>query len=181
MPSKSHHTAVAIIPPQEVWEPIQAIRRVHDRQYQRWMPHINLLYPFLPVEQFAEVLPRLETACSHVTAFPVTLAEFRMFVHPSGRATLWLAPEPKTPLVDLQAALVAAVPDCDDLSRFAAGFTPHLSVGQARSRREAERLLADLRAAWQPIHFHVSAVALIRRDADTPFRIEHCVELAAIG
>lgn len=80
--------------------------------------------------------------------------------------------------MDLQTALVSALPDCDDLSRFPAGFTPHLSVGQARSRREAERLLADLQAMWRPNHFPVSAVAVIRRDANTPFRVEHCVELA---
>jgi 2'-5' RNA ligase len=92
MPAKSHHTAVAIIPPVEVWEPIQAIRQVHDRQFHRWMPHINLLYPFYPAEQFVEVVPRLATACARVSAFPVTLAEFRMFAHPSGRVTLWLAP-----------------------------------------------------------------------------------------
>ena len=50
MPVKTHHTAVVAMPPPEVWEPIQAIRRQHDRNVHRWMPHITLLYPFMPHE-----------------------------------------------------------------------------------------------------------------------------------
>jgi 2'-5' RNA ligase len=64
----------------------------------------------------------------------VTLAEFHFFQHSSRKATLWLAPQPKDDLVRLQAALQAACPERDDLSRYAAGFTPHLSVGRADSR-----------------------------------------------
>lgn len=41
MPAKTHRTAVVAMPPPEVWEPIQAIRRQHDRNVQRWMPHIT--------------------------------------------------------------------------------------------------------------------------------------------
>jgi hypothetical protein len=40
MPSKSHLTAIAVIPPEEVWGPIQAIREAHDRQVWRWPSHI---------------------------------------------------------------------------------------------------------------------------------------------
>ncbi len=179
MPSKTHHTAVAILPPQEVWEPIQTIRRQYDRQFHRWMPHINLLYPFYPAEHFADVLPRLEDCCARTAPFAVTLTEFRSFVHPSGRGTLWLAPEPRATLVDFQGALTATFPECDDLSRFQDGFTPHLSVGQARSRQEVDRLMAELRATWQPIRFAVATIALIRRTVDRPFRVEQ--QMALVG
>jgi hypothetical protein len=66
MMSKTHQTAVAVVPPQEVWGPIQAIRERHDRQFRRWMPHVNLLYPFYPPERFEEALPRLIEACAKI-------------------------------------------------------------------------------------------------------------------
>jgi 2'-5' RNA ligase len=177
MRSKTHQTAVAIVPPQEVWAPIQAIREKHDRQFRRWMPHINLLYPFCPPEEFDQILPALVTACAKIAPFVLSLAEFRFFRHSSRKATLWLAPEPTNELVRLQAALQAACPDCDDLSRFAAGFTPHLSVGQARSTEEAQKLADALQAGWQPVRFEMCAVALLRRERDTPFEIERWIAL----
>jgi hypothetical protein len=59
MSGKTHQTAVAVVPPREVWGPIQAIREKHDRQFRRWSPHINLLYPFYPPERFEQALPPL--------------------------------------------------------------------------------------------------------------------------
>jgi len=77
--------------------------------------------------------------------------------------------------------VLADFPDCDDLARFPAGLTPHLSVGQARSAQVADCLLTKLRASWQPIRFDVAAVALIRRTADSPFRVEQQLALAGIA
>jgi hypothetical protein len=56
---KTPNTAVVLIPPQELWEPIQAIRRVHDLHVERWMPHVTLLFPFAPAERFAQAEPDL--------------------------------------------------------------------------------------------------------------------------
>src|SRR4051794_3306686 len=114
MSRKTHQTAVAVVPPQEVWGPIQAVRERHDRQFRRWPPHVNLLYPFYPAGRFDEALPRVLAACAKITPFEVALAEFRFFQHSSRKATVWLAPEPKEDLARLQAALQAACPDCDD-------------------------------------------------------------------
>jgi 2'-5' RNA ligase len=161
-----------------VWGPIQAIRERHDRQFQRWMPHINLLYPFYPPERVDEVFSGLVDACAKVVPFVVSLAEFRFFVHPSGRATLWLAPDPGEELARLQEALEVACPGCDDLSRFAAGFTPHLSVGQAGSVQEARRLREYWQGKWEAIRFEVAAVRMLRREKDGPFEIERAVPLA---
>ena len=44
--SLDHKAAAVIIPPEDAWGPIQAIRRKHDRKVGRRMPHITLIYPF---------------------------------------------------------------------------------------------------------------------------------------
>ncbi len=51
-PPKSHNcrtefSAVVIIPPEELCAGIQKLRAAHDKAYARWMPHINLMWPFV--------------------------------------------------------------------------------------------------------------------------------------
>jgi RNA 2',3'-cyclic 3'-phosphodiesterase len=176
---KTYHTAVVAIPPPQVWEPIQSIRRQHDRNVHRWMPHITLLYPFLPHAQFGEALPRLMEVGRQSAAFQVTLATFRAFTHAFGKATIWLAPEPHHVFVTLQAALQAAFPAYDEQSRFRTGFTPHLSVGQASSPGDRQHLLETLQASWQPVQFALTAIALIWREADRPFEVAHAIPLGS--
>jgi 2'-5' RNA ligase len=181
MATKTHHTAVAVVPPEAVWEPIQAIRRRYDRQINRWMPHVNLLYPFRPRSDFDTAARLLAEACRTIDPFTITLAEFRFFRHGSGRCTLWLAPEPADELRRLQAVLQVAFPDCDDLSNFPAGFTPHLSVGQFASAAECERTREQLQASWEAISFVLAEVVVLARSGDAPFVIERRVPLLLPG
>jgi hypothetical protein len=87
---------------------------------------------------------------------------------------MWLAPEPTAPLVRLQAVLHAAFPHCDDTSRYPRGFTPHLSVGQARGRDRLQSVLAGLQRAWTPLTFRAGGVSLISRGQlpDDVFRVD---------
>jgi 2'-5' RNA ligase len=177
--SKTHATALVIIPPAALWPSIQAIRQEHDRNARRWMPHITLIYPFRPRKAFESLIEPLSRLCETVEPFEVTLAEFRLFRHRQEGFTLYLAPEPREALVRLQATLNGAVPDCDDVTRHAGGFTPHLSVGQVRGSAPALRLQAALQAAWQPVSFAVREVGLIWRNdpPDDIFRVAHSVGL----
>lgn len=177
MPGKTHLSTVALLPPRGVWDPIQAIRRRHDRQVMRWPPHINLLYPFLPREEFDSIVYTIAAICSAIDPFSLTLTEFRFIRHRTGRCTLWLAPEPVEPLRHLQSLLQTAFPECDDLSRFPSGFTPHLSVGQFANVEDCQRRRAELQAAWQPIRFTVTELVLMAREDDTQFAIEQIVRL----
>ena len=145
------------------------------------MPHITLLYPFMPRAHFGEALPGLREVGRQSAAFQVTLATFRAFTHAFGKATIWLAPEPPHPLVTLQATLQAAFPAYDEQSRFRTGFTPHLSVGQASSPRSRQPLLEALQAAWQPVQFTLTAIALIWREADGPFEVAHAIALGQVS
>ncbi len=179
MAGKTHTTAVVLIPPEDLWEPIQAIRRLYDRQVRRWMPHITLIYPFRQRQEFDALAGPLEEACGRAEPFDLELTDFRWFSHSRRSFTLWLAPQPRDKLRQLQEALWRVVPDCDDARRHAGGFTPHLSVGQVRDQHQLERLVAELEANWQPIRFGVQQVSLIWRNAppDDVFGVERNVSI----
>jgi RNA 2',3'-cyclic 3'-phosphodiesterase len=179
MALKTHTTAVVLIPPAEIWPPLQAIRQVHDRHLRRWMPHITLLYPFRPHDEFADLAKRFAAVCAGVEPFRLELAELRFFRHRRESFTLWLAPEPKMELIQLQTLLGGIVPDCAAVLQHRDGFTPHLSVGQVRGERLMLTVKAGLEATWQPIAFTVRGVSLIWRGEppDDVFRLGLTVEL----
>ncbi len=176
--NKTHLSAVVVIPPKELWEPIQAIRREHDKGFRRWTPHLTLLYPFAPKRDFNKVLPELAQVGWAHKPFSLTLAKFGSFRH--GRDyTLWLEPEPAAPLIALQAALTQALPTFGDTGSFKDGFTPHLSVGQIEGKGKLEHLKRDLQATWRPLSFTVGELALISRK-DPPndiFQIDQRIRL----
>jgi len=182
MTSKTHQTAVVLIPPEDIWEPIQSIRRRYDRQVRRWMPHITLLYPFVPRERFDGVESSLREACSRIRAFVVRLDRFRHFDHGRGKYTLWLGPEPKEPVARVQRALQDIVPGCDDVSRHPGGFTPHLSVGQVRGADTLMELEVSLQDSWSStggLSFPVRCIYLITRESppNDIFRVDRSIPL----
>ncbi len=168
MPTKTHTTAVVLIPPESAQPPIQSIRRVHDRNYKRWMPHITLLYPFAERSNFTDVVPALVEVAQQIAPFSVELARFDAFKHRKS-CTMFLVPEPVDEIVRLHSALIQHLPDYDDTARFASGFHPHLSVGQFQHRAlqsEQQRLQTE----WQPVQCEIATLSLIYRSPETDDR-----------
>lgn len=176
-----HRSAVAVIPPEGVWPPIEAIRQVYDSHVDRWMPHINLLYGFLPEGAFTEARGILVEALRDVSPFEVTLDEVRCFQHRSS-LTAWLHPrsEPPGALEALQAKLEALFTQCREQSSVSAnGFTPHLSIAQLGADQAEARL-----NEWQrilPISFPVRSIYLISRRKEEAFAIRHVIPLGGGG
>jgi len=143
------------------------------------MPHVTLLYPFRPQDEFELLLPGFNAAAVDIDPFEVELGGFRSFGSGGRRHTLWLAPEPVDGLQVLQARLQEVTPDCDDVRRHPNGFTPHLSVSQAEGAQEAHVRLQELSGDWEPIRFEAARVQLICRE-DPPgdvFRLTHTIPL----
>lgn len=170
--SQTYTTAIVVIPPEESWAAIQAIRQAHDSKVRRWMPHITLIYPFCPVDDFPAVREPLAAALVRQPLFDVTLADFKTFRHRRENYTVWLRPEPDKPLVALQEALSQAYLGKQSSSSDNR-FQPHLSVGQVQGKNKMNRLVEELQAAWKPMAFKVNRVSLIwRRDPpDDVFRV----------
>lgn len=174
---KTPTAAVVWIPPESSWAPIQAIRQRYDRHLQRWMPHVTLLYPFRPREEFDAVAPALREGLAEIPPFECELREVRSFQHSAASYTMWIAPEPLAAFRELQAALQAKVPDCDDVANYPGGYTPHLSVGQSHGPPELNHRLADVRSSWTPASVHVGEIALIYRVGETAFVVDRAIPL----
>jgi poly(A) polymerase len=176
-----HRSAVVLIPPEVLWPSIETLRSKYDRSYERWMPHVTLLYPFVPEEHFDEAEALITQALRDLAPFQVTLSGFASFEH-RGSVTAWLRPEdrPQGALEALQAALEAALPQCNEQSRKSErGFTPHLSVGQLprSSPADIRRTLSTWDQDWKPLTFEAREVCLISRRGDAPFEVRRRVAL----
>src|SRR4051812_45734334 len=76
-------SALVIMPPESLWQPIQRIRRAHDKSFQRWPPHINLLYPFLPSSEFPSAAKVIREKLKDFEPFSLKLSAFGQFDHQS--------------------------------------------------------------------------------------------------
>ena len=162
---KVPYSAVVLVPPKDIWQPIQRIRKTYDPQISRWMPHVTLLYPFVQEEYLRAAADQLRTACEDVKPFRLTLGRFNHFERPSGEATIYLEPAPAGKVEQLHSRLLAVMPWCDDTERFEAGYVPHLSVGTCRVE-EVESVKEQLETEWSPLHWKVKTVDLIARPAE---------------
>lgn len=69
-----HSSALCLVPPPSIWPAIQANRVHKDKSFLRWMPHINLLYPFYADGEFAAAAARATEGLSGMQPFQLTLA-----------------------------------------------------------------------------------------------------------
>jgi len=162
--NKVYTSAVVIIPPKEIWVPIQKIRKLYDRQIDRWMPHITLIYPFKPINEFPTLKRKFSDICSKFSSFEISLKTFKYFNHEQQRYTLWLEPNPANLIVDLQTEILKIIPECDDVNNFKKGFIPHLSVGQIKGKNNLLKTITHLQEEWQELKFKINEFFFIFRE-----------------
>eukprot|EP01061_Rhynchopus_euleeides_P019252 TRINITY_DN31656_c0_g1_i3.p1 TRINITY_DN31656_c0_g1~~TRINITY_DN31656_c0_g1_i3.p1 ORF type:complete len:312 (+),score=114.29 TRINITY_DN31656_c0_g1_i3:226-1161(+) len=177
--TKDFASSLIIMPPISLWEPIQALRREHDPAYERWMPHINMVWPFSRHQQPVCAMA-LREQLKRFPPFDVYFLDFDVFDKGSKKSgVLYLKPttkdgKPVPQLAELRKLALQSFPDLtpDDDDE---PFTPHLTVGKMsqcsiRKVREA--------AQWQPIKFRVAEVFIILRiDSITPFTVQQAIPL----
>ena len=129
-------TALTLVFPEIHWPAINAIRQEHDRAYPRWMPHINLLFPFIPQGGFDIAATKLEKALSGIGPITVNFDTVDSFAQRK-QATYHLKPSDPGQLPDLFAAVREALPEIE-VKR--ASFAPHLTLGQCKKSESAARV-----------------------------------------
>ena len=180
-----HTTALALLPPEHLWEPIQEIRRKHDKHLSRWpQPHINLLYPFVPSSEFESAAAILKPLLAKRAPFRVTLRSFKYFLHGKRSATLWLDPacQPGSALDELQKALTDAFPFANDLrQRFDGEFSGHISVGQFPGESAVQASQKRFQASWKEVEFVADRIVFLSREGsgEDRFQIEKTLTIGS--
>ena len=163
-----HTSALVVIPPRAVWDAVQEVRCVRDKSYLRWMPHVNLLYPFLEDdasgETFADAAAIAADALKDTSPFRCSLRAFAFFEHKRS-ATVWLHPS-QCPSVDEAfegAKARRGVPDASEArDDFADGTSAKsLEPGSPAFPPVNESVLSAQRALERAFPFanHLSAIS----------------------
>ncbi|KZP04458.1 hypothetical protein FIBSPDRAFT_843964 [Athelia psychrophila] len=191
----AHKSALVLIPPSPISTPIQSLRRVHDRNFNRWPPHVNLIYPFLcaPSSNIDAILARIRSALSQssshaVSSFTVRLDRSAHFQHSRDSSTIYLTASGHeseegmrlTRVENLQKALQLEFSECDADTR---PYVPHLSIGQVKRPKHVEALKVEVEATMKAfcpagmegfwgLDWLVDRVVVIEREGQhDPFRV----------
>jgi len=163
-------SALAIVPDEDAWPAIQALRLAHDRQVRVWPPHINILYPFVSELEFGNASKRLAGAISSLKPFRLRFCRKGHF-----GSTAFLVPECDTDpgLASLHEACVAAFPELSDPGH---AFAPHLTIGQFANETECKAFLNGCPPV--ELEVEINFLCLLARDTmQHPFRTVSRVRL----
>jgi 2'-5' RNA ligase len=135
-------------------------------------PHITLIAPFLRDDALG---------LSHAREIKEVLAPFRRFrftlarLERFGTGTLYLAPDPERPFIQMSQALIAAFPELTYPPPRAHRIIPHLTVAAAPGPRLEE--IADEVAARLPLEAEAAEVVLMERDQSRRWTTRSIIEL----
>jgi RNA 2',3'-cyclic 3'-phosphodiesterase len=164
-------SAICFIPPIEYLSYIQSIRKDNDKAYDRWMPHMNLFFPFLESDKIEDGVKELEKVLKGVSSFPISFEHFDAFKRKKD-ATIHMVPTDNGEM-KLVHELISKTLNIESTKE----FHPHLTVAQCKKGvlpDWIEKLTTEFED--HTFSYLCDAVYVIERGDDTPFEVKHVLK-----
>jgi 2'-5' RNA ligase len=186
-PLKSTKTALAILLPAAIQPEFNALRRVHDKAYHKWSPHINILYPFVEPFSLSAAITILRASLSNGNSkkIPIKLTKVEAFKH-KRNATVFLQPDTESgeALCELRKELLKAL-GCHEGEGLRDGdFRPHLTVGQAGFQGDQMERLVEKVEKIGGAQWECAVLVVLQRESSGEMHVveelslESCDQLA---
>jgi len=168
---KAFHTALVISPPVSEWAQIQEIRKFYDTAYSRWMPHLNMSFPFVIEQDFDIASSILQEALKDFDPFKIELKTLGSFSFEKD-SVIWVAPDVNDEINKLEQIILKNFPFCDELvKKSPEGFKAHMTLGRFDEKIVAKKL-NEFQEKWKTVTFTVNELYMIfRQDSESPFFI----------
>jgi hypothetical protein len=96
----ANHTALCLVlreaEHKDEFAHIQKLRKSHDKAYERWMPHMNIFFPFVDVTDFKDAEARVKLSLAEQEAFTLEMDSIKAFSTSNApQAIMYAAPNSK--------------------------------------------------------------------------------------
>ena len=170
-------SALCIVPPQSIWGPIQKIREVNDKNYKRWMPHINIFFPYIKpniinADEVSKAIYRTFKKHNIKANNIIQLNRFNSFNkgHNSNDDQYIFLETSNVPFLNkLYKSLRIVFPNCHINRDHNIEYKPHLTVGQWPGKK-CKNMIRLLNHEWTPIQFKLQKIYWIRRNKNDSFK-----------
>ncbi|CAM4806452.1 unnamed protein product [Rotaria magnacalcarata] len=181
--SISHRSALVILPTLNTWPLIDPCRQQYDPSFDRWPPHINLLWPFFDLADCEEdqeniLLPLRLLLCQY-ESFSAEIDEIDSFVE-NKTIYMKLNQHSENQVKQLQAQLVKLFPQCSKNNRHT--YNPHMTIGQFENEENFKDAKSSL-ILNESFQFPVHHVYILQRPHDNdaePFHIAYQLPLGSV-
>ncbi|KAI1367322.1 hypothetical protein F5Y08DRAFT_74838 [Xylaria arbuscula] len=166
LPLNSYDTALCIIPPKRFWPLLNDLRSLYDKAYEKWPPHINLVYPYVQIENVPKACERIASAASKVNLHPVRirLNAADAFCHKRDN-TIFICDKDEervARLHDLRQAILKAL---DHPSK--GGYRMHMTIGQSQELDSAHKFLLEKASLLPAVEWTVDKLYVMARERMT--------------
>ena len=170
----SHQTALALVVPAHLQPEINSLRRLHDKAFRKWDPHINVLYPFVEPARLASAIAVLQECLQtrEIKEVQAIIDGVDVFKHRKN-ATVFLKPsvESEERICQLRKVMVHAL-GCNEREGTHDGiFRPHLTVGQAGLTGSSIDKLIEKVKRLTGIEWEVKTLAVLKRESSGEMKI----------